>query len=256
MILRRIIEHVRTQNWTAVFLDFAIVVVGVFMGIQLGNWNAARADERRARDYLERIRGDLLGDTSSLSVRKTFNETVISYGDRALAFAEANEQDRRPDWPTVLAFFQASQLFPFSSNNATFDELRSAGELGLIENQELRTALAQYYVTGSGAQADYILKYIPEYRETIRGLTPSTVTKYIWDQCHEEVGYEVQKLIECPEPDPGGREQLILDGYLAHPTMLAELRFWMSTLDTVQALLGINENTARELAAEIDRELE
>ena len=30
MFLRRIINHVSTQNWTAIWLDLAIVVVGVF----------------------------------------------------------------------------------------------------------------------------------------------------------------------------------------------------------------------------------
>ena len=42
MILRRITEHVKSQNWFAVWLDFIIVVVGVFFGIQIGNWNASR----------------------------------------------------------------------------------------------------------------------------------------------------------------------------------------------------------------------
>ena len=44
MLLRRISEHVKDQNWTAIALDFVIVVIGVFMGIQLGSWNAARAE--------------------------------------------------------------------------------------------------------------------------------------------------------------------------------------------------------------------
>ncbi len=256
MLLRRITEHIKAQNWTAVALDFVIVVVGVFIGIQVSNWNDGRADERRAREYLERIRDDLLGDAESINVRKTFNEVVIAYGDHALAYAEADERERQPDWLTALSFFQASQLFPYNSNDATFDELRSAGELRLIKNQDLRTALAQYYVTGSGVQADYILKYIPDYRETIRGLTPSVVTRYIWNKCHEEAGFEVQTLIECAPPVSERQAREILDGYLAHPTMLSELRFWMSTLDTVQALLAINEGIARELAAEIEQELD
>ena len=46
MILRRITEHVKTQNWLAVAIDFVIVVGGVFIGIQAANWNAARAEER------------------------------------------------------------------------------------------------------------------------------------------------------------------------------------------------------------------
>ena len=45
MLLRRIIEHVKVQNWTAVLLDLLIVVVGVFIGIQVANWN----DERQAQ---------------------------------------------------------------------------------------------------------------------------------------------------------------------------------------------------------------
>ena len=46
MRLRRINEHVKTQNWFAVGLDFVIVVVGVFIGIQVSNWNEARGDQR------------------------------------------------------------------------------------------------------------------------------------------------------------------------------------------------------------------
>ncbi len=42
MRLRNVTKNVKEQNWFAVFLDFLIVVLGVFMGIQLGNWNQAR----------------------------------------------------------------------------------------------------------------------------------------------------------------------------------------------------------------------
>jgi hypothetical protein len=45
MILRRVIEHVNAQNWTAVALDFVTVVAGVFIGIQVSNWNDARQDK-------------------------------------------------------------------------------------------------------------------------------------------------------------------------------------------------------------------
>ena len=44
MILRRIKAHVEKENWFAVGIDFLIVVVGVFIGIQVANWNEARQD--------------------------------------------------------------------------------------------------------------------------------------------------------------------------------------------------------------------
>ena len=55
MLLRRVIEHVKTQNWTAVALDFVIVVVGVFIGIQVANWNDARAASDRSYQLLDRL---------------------------------------------------------------------------------------------------------------------------------------------------------------------------------------------------------
>ncbi len=55
MILRRVIAHFRKQEWTAIALDFLIVVVGVFVGLQVNNWNAARADERTYEDAMLRL---------------------------------------------------------------------------------------------------------------------------------------------------------------------------------------------------------
>jgi hypothetical protein len=39
MILRRLTRHVCERNWTAVALDFLIVMVGVFVCLQVANWN-------------------------------------------------------------------------------------------------------------------------------------------------------------------------------------------------------------------------
>ncbi len=59
MLVRRVIEHVKHQNWTAVALDFVIVVVGVFIGIQVSNWNAARGARAKEYGYLLRLHEDL-----------------------------------------------------------------------------------------------------------------------------------------------------------------------------------------------------
>jgi hypothetical protein len=58
MILRRVIDHFRKQEWTAIGLDFLIVVLGVLMGIQVSNWNQLRADRMRVDIYLQRLKAD------------------------------------------------------------------------------------------------------------------------------------------------------------------------------------------------------
>ena len=62
MLLRRITQHVKEQNWFAVFLDFLIVVVGVFIGLQVANWNEARADRGLRAGYLVQLIEDLQAD--------------------------------------------------------------------------------------------------------------------------------------------------------------------------------------------------
>lgn len=59
MLLRRITEHIHKQNWFAVLLDFAIVVMGVFIGIQVANWNNEQASREAEAQYLERFKTDL-----------------------------------------------------------------------------------------------------------------------------------------------------------------------------------------------------
>ena len=62
MFLRRINEHVRTQNWIAVFLDFTIVVTGILIAFQITNWNEARQDRRDEQRYLAELAVNLEAD--------------------------------------------------------------------------------------------------------------------------------------------------------------------------------------------------
>src|SRR4051794_32739382 len=67
MILRRVVEHAKTQNWFAVTLDFFIVVIGVFVGIEVANWNQARHDRQEERRYYGQLLVDLRGDLEQFS---------------------------------------------------------------------------------------------------------------------------------------------------------------------------------------------
>lgn len=59
MRYRRLLENLRRQDWTAVVIDFVIVVVGVFIGIQVANWNEARRERELVRRHLSEVAEDL-----------------------------------------------------------------------------------------------------------------------------------------------------------------------------------------------------
>ena len=58
MILRRVARHVREQNWTAIGIELVIVVIGVFLGIQVSNWNTARQERTQQRSIQARLLND------------------------------------------------------------------------------------------------------------------------------------------------------------------------------------------------------
>jgi len=59
MVIRRIREHVTAHNWFAVAIDLGIVVLGVFLGTQVSNWNEARHDRDKGQAYRVRLVDEL-----------------------------------------------------------------------------------------------------------------------------------------------------------------------------------------------------
>lgn len=55
MLLQRVILHLKQQNWFAVFLDFLIVVLGVFIGVQVSNWNESQKQRVLYHDAYQRV---------------------------------------------------------------------------------------------------------------------------------------------------------------------------------------------------------
>jgi len=258
MLSRRFAANLASQDWAAIVIEFAIVVAGVFVGIQVSNWNADRADLRRAHAYLARIHGDLLTDQRAIGNSVAYWRKVIAYGEAANAYAERGELVDGSRWRTVLAFYQASQMLPFRLADSTYRELLSSGDLGLIHGEGLRSALAGYYVTGPAVATDYILRYAPEYRTLVRGHTPPALSDYIWQHCVRRVGAMDESFVpDCESPVSEGEAQAVLDGYLAAPGILPALRFWMTNQKIGVALLeSVRRDSVamgRQVEAEIGR---
>jgi hypothetical protein len=229
MLFRRVRDHVAHQDWTAIGIDFLIVVAGVFVGTQVSNWNSERLEQRRAQGYLVRILANLQDDQAGMKAALAYWGDVIRYGEAAIAYADEDRLDGGSRWKTVLAFYQASQLLPFRMNDTTYQELRSAGDLGLIRDAALRDALAAYYVTGALPTSPHLMEYNPEYRNLVRGYTPTPVSDYIWKQCVVHMGTQDEAFDpDCASSVSDAEAQAILDRFEVAPGLLPALRFWVT----------------------------
>ena len=147
MILRRIIAHFRKQEWTAIALDFVIVVVGVFVGLQAQAWNESRQDRVQERMYIERLARDF----TAIEERTEFaNEkwlSVINVSRRLLADIDAfNATGRMPRTEQAI-LVDLNDLHGTripAPRAATFVEMLSTGEIRVLRDEDLRDALLAY----------------------------------------------------------------------------------------------------------------
>ena len=141
MLLRRITEHIHKQNWFAVLLDFAIVVMGVFIGIQVANWNNEQASREAEAQYLERFKADL--ETTKDRLEQNLNWQVenskkIQRIVNSLRLCELAEDDKDA---FAVGLFISGKLDPPMLVDTTLEELKSSGQINIISNKTLRSGL-------------------------------------------------------------------------------------------------------------------
>lgn len=59
MLLRRVTQHVKTQNWFAVFIDFLIVVIGILIAFQITNWSESQKAKTNLANAENTLKTDL-----------------------------------------------------------------------------------------------------------------------------------------------------------------------------------------------------
>jgi hypothetical protein len=145
MILRRVIQHVRKQEWTAIAIDFLIVVIGVFVGLQVSNWNDSRKTSQRAAVFSERLAKDMRYEAWAYEYLIDYNRDVLSGAKAALDALYGTVP--LSDEQFLIDAYRATQYKYMDRGRSTFDELISTGNIGLIADEDLRTTAISIYTT-------------------------------------------------------------------------------------------------------------
>lgn len=202
MLLRRVVTHVRRQEWTAIVIDFLIVVVGVFIGIQVSNWNDERLREQTAQTYIERIRDDLRANLDDLQQRLAYFSQVRTNALGALSALDQPEDPSNKQF--LIDTYQASQMLPRRFGRDTYDEILSVGANDAISDMAVRNRLANFY--RSIEAQNILLKPDMQYRSSIRAHMPYGVQSAIRSICGDiaDTGEDGEPIISLPascDPD-------------------------------------------------------
>jgi hypothetical protein len=184
MILHRLSDALREQDWFTVIVEILIVVIGVFIGLQVNNWNQARLEARQSGVFTERLLADLRIEAWNYDTIIGYLAEVQSNADRALAVLDGSLV--ATDEEFLIYAYRATQYSDVLRRRATYDELTSTGTIGLIRDSFLRDTAATVYtvafidrISGEGINAPY--------RIAFRKLLPVGVQETLASDCGDRI---------------------------------------------------------------------
>ncbi len=145
MILRRLSQSLKEQNWTAIWIEFVLLVLGVFLGIQVANWNEARRDHDRERAYLLRISAELEESVASIEKSNELTQQRMAMNQLAIDSALDPALVRADPGRFIQAIKQGNYTYAPNVHGYTFEEIKSNGELGIFSDPKLSLELMAFY---------------------------------------------------------------------------------------------------------------
>ena len=239
----------KRHNWAGVFIELAIVVVGVFIGLQVNNWNQARADAQLGQDYVKRLTRDLQENLTGLREEIAYYSAVLESVQRTDGLLRAADPDPRA---VVVNAYRASELIYNAPVRATWDQIVSSGHLGLLPAGAAESGLSQYYAFDT-AQDVYHAGLDSDYRQTVRQIIPMTMQAALRAGCsdvRDQRGNILGFAKNCDlKVDPATLTDVAV-ALRSNPTVLADLQYQYSfAVSATLNLGGVEKNVEGALAA-------
>ncbi len=187
------------KNKTTKYFKYAIgeiilVVIGILIALQINNWNQNRLNENLEDKYYKRLLEDLEEEKAIVQATLNYSQQVSLHAKNAIAVFENSDEMNLNSVDNLIDMYQASQLQDPSAATSTYKELIASGQINLIQNDSLKTALIRYYEVD---WAESIIFKLPNnYRKNLRGKMPDAIQTEIRLKCGDTFikirnGYEV-----------------------------------------------------------------
>jgi hypothetical protein len=185
MILRRFMKHVTDQNWFAVGLDVIVVVVGIFLGMQVTEWNQDREINNEVTIYKHRLINELKENITRLDNDIQYYQGVIDYA--GIVYLDIDKPENELDEAFIVMAYQSTQRTGLRVANFTINEINSTGMLKYLNDIELRQNIQIY---------DNVIKTdesgtapLTAYRINIRSILFTEIQDAIRAHCDDQVDF-------------------------------------------------------------------
>ena len=141
MILRKFAKHMTEQNWFAVGLDVIVVITGIFLGMQVTDWNEVRKERTDETINLVQFKEDI---EKSMALGENFLKDHTKHREAIITLmimspTEAEELSGEAFHDMVRnALYDLNRL---SIQRKTWQELINRGELKSFGDEGLRISI-------------------------------------------------------------------------------------------------------------------
>jgi hypothetical protein len=245
MTLRRIMTHLRKQEWTAIAIDFVIVVLGVFVATQVSNWNEEREARARAETYSVRLGDDLRYEAWQTEYLIAYYKDVLASAERAVG--ALTDGPALSDEQLLINAYRASQYLYYGTRRATYDEMVATGDIGLIADRRLRETALTFY---GDPTIDIVTNEArtSEYRRVFRRSTPADLQRALLEACGDRIiepgdyeGIDGSIDYACELDLPAQKIVAAAARLRSDPVLLSALQLRFADLET--AILNLEQGT-------------
>ena len=253
MIYRRAAAKLRAQDWTAIGIELVIVVVGVFIGMWVADWNQERTERANTIRLLNQFKPELRWQFDQYRRLKAYMATTGDYAQIALKGwrNDPSVSDRQ----FVIAAYQASQATGSVTNTQTWADIFGSNQVQNIGDPVLRSRLIRVLSIDSSL-TDY-RQIQSAYRENVRHVIPNDVQDRIRRQCGDRLlgdDFGIYYLPPNCDVDLSAEQVSAAAAALrAHPSLVSDLNWHEALVATMLINWQLYIKSLEQLSKAIDR---
>ncbi len=251
MIFKRAIVKLRAQDWMAIVIEIGIVIIGVFIGTVVANWNVQRAEGAETAHRLHQLSPELHRIASRADNVRAYYATTRRYAETA--FAGWANDTKVSDNDFVVAAYQASQIKSMATTSQSWANLFGSDQLRNIDDPAIREPMLRLMTYPSENLG--LNRVQSTYRDHVRSIIPDDIQQRVRDECGDFLATRDALDNSLPDTcalklDPKEAATAAAD-LRRHPELIGELRLHLAMVSSLLVDVKIYDTAARRLSERI-----
>ncbi|HEV2595226.1 MAG TPA: hypothetical protein VGU01_08525 [Sphingomicrobium sp.] len=233
-----------------IVIELVIVIIGVFVGTQVSNWNANRLEHAQTQRMLTQLSPQLNDFKDYMNAAQMYFSVTRRYADTALA--GWHNDPRVSNREFVIAAYQSSQVYGWNAG-ASWANVLGLDRLRDIDDPEMRSELA--YLASANYAAMNADALDTPYRRNVRRIVPLPIQDAIRKGCGDRFPLNHPAIVslprQCPIAISAGDAAEAAAALRRYPDLVQDLQWHIAAVESFTGNLRPFEYATRKLLKNI-----